>query len=43
MGDALNEADELPLHTNCIRIFYMDRYEVIRNPWADSHGPGQSR
>lgn len=53
MGDAFNaegDADELPVHTVSISSFYMDKYEVTSNLWAEvytwatnkgySFGPG---
>ena len=35
MGDTFNEgdSDELPLHTNQINTFYMDKYEVTKTQW----------
>ncbi len=39
MGDAFGEgdADELPVHTNFISAFYIDRFEVTKALWDDVH------
>jgi sulfatase modifying factor 1 len=37
MGDTFNEgeADELPVHTVYVSVFYMDKYEVRKSLWDD--------